>query len=113
VLAWELDSSTVNLKVRWWTASKRGTVVAVRGRVIETIKRALNEAAIDIPFPTRVVLLHDQTDETDGDRRRQREGWPAGEHPPEPRHLNEVPVESDRPEERPQRSGRSPERSRH
>ena len=113
VLAWELDSSTVNLKVRWWTASKRGTVVAVRGRVIETIKRALNEAAIDLPFPTRVVLFHDQTDETDGDRRRQREGWPAGEHPPEPRHLNEVSVESEQPQEHPSRSGRSPERSRH
>ena len=84
VLPWELDSSTVNLKVRWWTASKRATVVAVRAGVIEAIKRALNEAAIDIPFPTRVVLFHDQTDEYDGDRSRQREGWPAGEHPPKP-----------------------------
>ncbi len=26
-----------------------------------------------------MVLFHDQTEETDGDRRRQREGWPAGE----------------------------------
>jgi small conductance mechanosensitive channel len=108
VVPWEVDSSSVNLKVRWWTASKRGTVVAVRGRVIETIKRALNDASIDIPFPTRVVLFHDQTDEADGDRRRQREGWPAGENPPRPRHLNEVSVESEASAERPQRGRRSP-----
>jgi small conductance mechanosensitive channel len=112
VVPWELDSSTVNLKVRWWTASKRTTVVAVRGRVIESIKRALNEAAIDIPFPTRVVLLHDQTDEHDGDRRRQREGWPAGKHPPRPGHPDEV-SEGEVADERAEQAARSPERSRH
>ena len=32
----------------------------------------------DLPFPTQQLLLHDQTEEADGDRRRQREGWPAG-----------------------------------
>ena len=104
----------MNLKVRWWTASKRATVVAVRAGVIEAIKRALNEAGIDIPFPTRVVLFHDQTDEYDGDRSRQREGWPAGEHPPKP--LNKVLVEReerDGAEERPQESERATERSRH
>ncbi|CAA9301581.1 MAG: hypothetical protein AVDCRST_MAG11-870 [uncultured Gemmatimonadaceae bacterium] len=31
-----------------------------------------------MPFPTRQILFHDQTEDTDGDRRRQREGWPAG-----------------------------------
>ena len=44
----------------------------------------------DLPFPTRVVLLHDQTEETYGDRTRQREGWPAGDDLPKPRQLNEV-----------------------
>ncbi len=113
VIPWELDSSTVNLKVRWWTNSKRADVVVVRGRVIETIKQALTEASIDIPFPTRVVLFHDQTEESDGDRRRQREGWPAGERPPAaatPRR------DGDRERSRrraPQASGRSRERSRH
>ncbi len=33
---------------------------------------------IDLPFPTRQVLVHDQTEATDGDRARQREGWSAG-----------------------------------
>ena len=32
----------------------------------------------DLPFPTRRILFHDQTEDSDGDRGRQREGWPAG-----------------------------------
>jgi small conductance mechanosensitive channel len=93
--AWELDGSTVNLRVRWWTHSKRSDVVHAQGRVIRAMKKALVEAAIDLPFPTNVVLLHDQTEETDGDRSRQREGWPAGDNPPAPRHRNEVLVEDE------------------
>ena len=65
-------------------------MVHAQGGVIAAIKQALGEAHIDLPFPTRVVLLHDQTEETDGDRSRQREGWPAGETPPRPRHLNSI-----------------------
>ena len=52
------------------------------------IKKALNANGIDLPFDTRVVLFHDQTEETDGDRRRQREGWPAGPgEVPQPRGI--------------------------
>jgi len=65
-------------------------VVRVHGQVIVAIKTGLDTAGIDIPYPTRVVLLHDQTEATDGDRTRQREGWPAGDAPPAPRHLNQV-----------------------
>jgi small conductance mechanosensitive channel len=92
-IPWALDASTVNIKLRWWTASERASVVAVQGRVIEAVKKALTEAGIDIAYPTRVVLFHDQTEATDGDRRRQREGWPAGSNPPEPRPLSNVVVE--------------------
>ena len=89
-IPWELAGSTVNIRARWWTRSGRADVVRVRGRVIVAMKTGLDAAGVDIPFPTRVVLLHDQTEATDGDRRSQREGWPAGETPPEPRHLNQV-----------------------
>ncbi len=85
-----LDASSVNIKVRWWSDSQRASVVHVQGRVLTSVKRALSEAGIDLPFPTRVVLLHDQTEESDGDRTRQREGWPKGDDPPRPRHLNEL-----------------------
>jgi small-conductance mechanosensitive channel len=92
-LPWSLDSSTVNILVRWWTDSRRSNVVAAQARIIPAIKRALVEKGIDMPFPTQVVLFHDQTEETDGDRTRQREGWPAGANPPKARHLNEVEIE--------------------
>ncbi len=45
---------------------------------LHAIKGALTKAGIDLPFPTRQILFHDQTETTDGDRDRQREGWPAG-----------------------------------
>jgi hypothetical protein len=40
-------------------------------RVLQAIRKSAN--GIDLPFDTRVVLLHDQTEETDSDLRRQRE----------------------------------------
>ena len=75
---WALDASSVNIKVRWWSDSQRSSIVHVQGRVITAIKQTLTVAGVDLPFPTRVVLFHDQTEESDGDRTRQREGWPKG-----------------------------------
>jgi small conductance mechanosensitive channel len=80
-IPWELDGSTVNLKVRWWTDARRNKVVAARGEVIAALKKALSEAGIDLPFPTRVILFHDQTEGADGNRAKQREGWPADHAP--------------------------------
>lgn len=88
VLVVELAGSTVNLRARWWTKPDRASVVNISHEVIASIKEALDEAAIDMPFPTQVTLLHDQTDETDGDRTKQREGWPAGEKPPKARTIS-------------------------
>ena len=68
-----------NLRIRWWTAPKRGTVLNIRDQVLQRVKDALSGAGIDLPFPTRVVLFHDQSEDTDGDRAQQREGWPKGE----------------------------------
>lgn len=75
----ELAESTVNLRARWWTNPQRKDVLYVQGRVLEAVKNRLTEEGIDLPFPTRQILFHDQTEETDGNRREQREGWPAGE----------------------------------
>ena len=87
VLTWELAESSVNLRVRWWSKPQRGEVVHVRDRVLEAIKENLSAGGIDLPFPTQQILFHDQTEATDGDRTRQREGWPAGDDPPEPGNL--------------------------
>ncbi|MBP0445335.1 mechanosensitive ion channel family protein [Roseomonas sp. SSH11] len=90
--AWEIGESGVVLRVRWWTDSTRSKVVAAQGRAVAAIRGALQEAGVDMPYPTRTVLFHDQTDEADGDRTRQREGWPAGKDPPAPRPLNALTI---------------------
>lgn len=43
------------------------------------MKTTLIAHGIDLPFPTQQILFHDQTEETDGDRSRQREGCPVGQ----------------------------------
>ena len=79
---WELGDSTVDLLLRWWVMSERRDLVHTRARVLAAVFEAAKAESIDLPFPTQVMLFHDQTEATDGDRKRQREGWPAGENPP-------------------------------
>ncbi|WP_017931134.1 mechanosensitive ion channel family protein [Robiginitomaculum antarcticum] len=75
--AWDLAASWVTIRARWWCKSHRSDVVMMRSHVIRAVKLALDDAKIDMPYDTRVHLFHDQTEETDGDRNAQREGWPA------------------------------------
>jgi small-conductance mechanosensitive channel len=82
-----LGSAGVDMVARFWInpPRRREAVDALDG-AIEAVKRALTDAGLDLPFPTMQVLFHDQTEETDGDRTRQREGWPAaGRNDPRPR----------------------------
>jgi hypothetical protein len=60
-------------------------VVKVHARVIREVKEALDAAKIDMPYDTKVHLFHDQTEETDGDRTAQREGWPQDKEGKNPR----------------------------
>jgi small-conductance mechanosensitive channel len=85
----DLASSTVNIRLRWWIRPPRQTdLLGAQDVVLERIKSALTEAGIDLPFDTQVMLIHDQTEETDGNRAQQREGWPAGTgNPPKPARL--------------------------
>ncbi|QKX18675.1 mechanosensitive ion channel family protein [Microbulbifer sp. YPW1] len=76
-LPWELAASWVTIRARWWTNSAQTDVTHIRARVIQSVKEALDEAGIDMPFETQVHLFHDQTDESDGKPGQQREGWPA------------------------------------
>jgi small-conductance mechanosensitive channel len=80
VLALELAESSVNIRARWWIKPpRRIDDLRSRDKVISAIVQKLYvENGIDLPYPTRQILFHDQTEETDGDRTRQREGWPAG-----------------------------------
>ncbi|MBA2258310.1 MAG: mechanosensitive ion channel family protein [Acidobacteria bacterium] len=71
-----LGAATVNLRARWWSDSRIADVLLAQDRVLGETKRRLQAAGVDLPFPTQQILFHDQTEETDGDRTRQREGWP-------------------------------------
>lgn len=90
VLVWDLAASAVVLRVRWWTKSARTDVVHVQAAVLEAVKNALDEAGIDMPFDTQVLLLHDQTEEVDGKRGQQREGWPRRAEGDQPRPKREL-----------------------
>ncbi|WP_419825475.1 hypothetical protein [Sphingomonas sp.] len=83
-LPWSIDESGVTIRVRWWAESLRPEQVKTRAAVILALYKAARDVGIDMPFPTRTILLHDQTEEVDGDRTWQREGWPAGANPPRP-----------------------------
>ncbi|MBE9106624.1 mechanosensitive ion channel family protein [Nostoc cf. edaphicum LEGE 07299] len=91
VLVMELAESTVNIRVRWWVhPPRRADNLISRDKVITAIKKTLVANGIDLPFPTQQILFHDQTEETDGNRPRQREGWPAGKgEVPKPRRISD------------------------
>jgi len=79
----------VPLRVRWWARPKRAEVLEAQDKVLRGIKRSFDHHGLDLSYPTQQLLFHDQTEETDGDRQRQREGWPAGRGElPKPRAQN-------------------------
>jgi small-conductance mechanosensitive channel len=86
-----LAESTVNIRARWWIKPPhRAAALDLQDKVLTAIKNKLVANGIDLPFPTQQVLFHDQTEETDGDRARQREGWPVGQRPaPQQRNIGE------------------------
>lgn len=83
VLAIAIADYSVNLRVRWWIdpPRKRDTFVST-DQVLTAIKNELTANGIDLPFPTRQILFHDQTETTDGNRAAQREGWPSKQGQP-------------------------------
>lgn len=85
-----LAESTVDIRARWWIKPPlRAEVLNLQDKVLIAIKNKLTANGIDLPFPTQQILFHDQTEETDGDRSRQREGWPAGSRQvPKPRSIS-------------------------
>ncbi|MBD2484976.1 mechanosensitive ion channel family protein [Planktothrix sp. FACHB-1365] len=75
----DLAESTVNIRARWWIQPpRRADALDLQDKVLTAIKNKLVSQGIDLAFPTQVILFHDQTEENDGNRSRQREGWPAG-----------------------------------
>ncbi len=79
VIVSSLGDFAVVLRPRWWTDSKRTDVVHTLSKVMTSAKMALDDAGIDMPYETQVHLFHDQTEDVDGVRGKQREGWPVGD----------------------------------
>lgn len=69
VFAQEFADSSINFEVTWWTGSKPLDIRQSRDEVIQSIKSALDEANIEIPFPYRTLTFNEplkidtQTDE--------------------------------------------------
>lgn len=57
VFAKEFGDSSINFEVTWWTGSKPVDVRSSRDQVISSIKRALDAANIEIPFPYRTLTF--------------------------------------------------------
>ncbi|WP_316435924.1 mechanosensitive ion channel family protein [Leptolyngbya sp. NK1-12] len=89
VLVVGLAESTVNIRARWWIEPpRRMDALDMQDQVLTAIKNTLTANGIDLPFPTQQILFHDQTEETDGNRAQQREGWPASPgNVPRPRSI--------------------------
>ncbi|MEP3226774.1 MAG: mechanosensitive ion channel [Parasphingorhabdus sp.] len=51
VFACEFNASSIDFKIRWWSGSKPRAMHESRDNVIRAIKRALDDAGIEIPFP--------------------------------------------------------------
>lgn len=65
VLVVDLASSSVNLRVRWWTDSSRGSVVRGGDAVIAKIKAKLDTNGVDIPYAIRTVYFHNETEQAE------------------------------------------------
>lgn len=59
VFAEEFADSSINFEVAWWTGSKPVDIRRSRDQVVAAIKRALDDAQIEIPFPYRTLTFKD------------------------------------------------------
>lgn len=57
IFAQEFASSSINFEVTWWCGSKPVEVRTSRDEVVAGVKRALDEAGIEIPFPYRTLTF--------------------------------------------------------
>lgn len=51
VFSFEFGDSSINFRVRWWAGSKPIDMHLTRDAVVRSVKRALDDAGIEIPFP--------------------------------------------------------------
>jgi len=57
IFAQEFASSSINFEVTWWTGATPMEIRRSRDEVIAAVKRALDDADIEIPFPYRTLTF--------------------------------------------------------
>lgn len=57
VFASEFGDSSINYNVRWWSGSRPLDMHKSRDQVVRAIKRALDDAGVEIPFPYRTLTF--------------------------------------------------------
>ena len=60
VFAREFNSSSVDFTVRWWAKSKPLDMHESRDKVVIAVKKALDDAGIEIPFPYRTLTFKEE-----------------------------------------------------
>jgi len=84
IFAQAFGSSSIDFEVTWWTGSQPLEIRKSKGEVVAAVKRALDEAGIEIPFPYRTLTfkepLRTLSQEPDRATREPREG--SDEKPP-------------------------------
>ena len=59
IFAQEFADSSINFEITWWTGSTPRDIRASRDKVVSAVKRALDDAGIEIPFPYRTLTFKD------------------------------------------------------
>ena len=57
IFAQAFNDSSIDFEVTWWTGSKPVDIRSSRDQVVAAVKRALDEAGIEIPFPYRTLTF--------------------------------------------------------
>lgn len=57
IFAQEFADSSINFEVTWWTGSRPIDIRSSRDKVVAAVKRALDDAGIEIPFPYRTMTF--------------------------------------------------------
>ncbi len=61
VFAKAFGDSSVDFEIAWWTGSKPVDIRSSRDQVVRAIKRAFDEANIEIPLPHRTLLFREDS----------------------------------------------------
>jgi len=59
IFAQEFADSAINFEVTWWTGSRPIDIRSSRDKVVAAVKRALDDAGIEIPFPYRTLTFNE------------------------------------------------------